>query len=98
MPQVISANTLARGLVVFYGAGGAWVDNIALATVYHDDAGAAAGLLAAKLDEARARVVDVFLVDQKDGAEGRAALTLRNAIRAYGPTIDYLPASPTNAA
>lgn len=98
MPQVISANTLARGLVVFYGAGGAWVDDIARAAVYHDKAAAEAGLAAAKLDEARARVIDVFLVDQKDGAEGRAALTLRNAIRAYGPTIDYLPASPTNAA
>jgi hypothetical protein len=98
MPQVISANTLARGRVVFYGAGGAWVENIAQAIVYRDKAAAEAGLAAAKLDEARARVVDVFLVDQKDDAEGRAALTLRDAIRAYGPTIDYLPASPSNAA
>jgi hypothetical protein len=98
MPQVISANTLARGLVVFYGAGGAWVEDIAQATVYHDKAAAEAGLAAAKLDEARARVVDAFLVDQKDDADGRAALTLRDAIRAYGPTIDYLPASPSNAA
>jgi hypothetical protein len=98
MSQVISANTLASGLVVFYGAGGSWVEDIARANIYQDKAGAEAGLVAAKLDEAQARVVDVFLVDLKDGAEGRSALTLRDAIRAYGPTIDYLPASPPSAA
>lgn len=98
MSQVVSANSLARGTVLFYRAGNGWVEDIAEATVYADKVSAEAGLADAKRDEDRAIVVDCFLVDQDEGDEGSAAMTLRNAIRAFGPTIDYLPAAPESDA
>ena len=91
MPKVITANTLATGTVVFYGADGAWVDAIADATVYDDATTAEAGLFEAKRDEARAIVVDAFIVDRSPDADGKTKMTLRDTIRAYGPTIEYLP-------
>ena len=97
MSKVISANTLAKGNVVFLGVNGAWVDSIADAIPFTDAAAAEIGLVAAKLDEKRAVVVEPFIVDRKDDVEGQASMTLRNAIRAFGPTIDYLPASPSAA-
>jgi hypothetical protein len=97
MSKVISANTLATGVVVFLGPNGVWVEQIAEAVPFADAAAAELGLVAAKMDEKRAIVVDAFIVDRKDDAEGPAAMSLRNAIRAYGPTIDYRPASPSRA-
>lgn len=98
MSKVISANMLARGNVVFLGVNGAWVESIANAIVFSDAQAAEIGLLAAKMDEKRAVIVDPFIVDRKDEIEGKASMTLRNAIRAFGPTIDYLPASSSSAA
>ena len=92
MSKVITANTLSRGTVVFRALGDRWVDRIEDATVFTDSETADAALAAARLDEARAVVVDVFIVDQKDGKTGRDSMTLRNAIRAHGPTIAYRPA------
>ncbi|WP_158811562.1 DUF2849 domain-containing protein [Beijerinckia sp. L45] len=98
MSKVISANMLAKGNVVFLGVNGTWVESIVDAIVFADAATADIGLLAAKMDEKRAVVVDPFIVDKKDELEGQASMTLRNAIRAFGPTIDYLPASSSSAA
>ena len=92
MSKVISANTLATGTVVFYGENGAWVDAIADATVFDDAPTAEAGLFEAKQDEAKALVVDAFIVDRSPGADGKTKMTLRDTIRAYGPTIHFLPA------
>jgi hypothetical protein len=97
MSKVISANMLAKGNVVFLGVNGAWVETIADAIAFADAASAEIGLAAAKLDEKRAVVVEPFIVDKKDEAEGQASMTLRNAIRAFGPTIDYMPASSSAA-
>lgn len=98
MSKVISANMLARGNVVFLGTNGAWVDSIDGAIAFADTAAADIGLAAAKLDEKRAVIVDPFVVDRKDDVDGKTSMTLRNAIRAFGPTIDYLPASSSSAA
>ena len=98
MSKVISANEIVTGLVVFLSADGRWVDTIDAAAVYADAAAADVGMAHAKRDEKRAIVIDPFVVDRKDGVEGRQAMTLRNAIRAYGPTIDYRPAGQTRNA
>ena len=91
MSKVITANTLATGTVVFYGAAGVWVGAIAEAAVFDDDASAEAALFEAKEDEAKAIVVDAFVVDQSPDGEGKTKMTLRDTIRAYGPTIKFLP-------
>lgn len=101
MSKVITANTLATGTVVFFGAEGAWVEAIADATVFDDDATAEAGLAEAKQDETKAIVVDAFIVDRIPDGAGKTKMTLRDTIRAYGPTIKFLPTdepSPAPAA
>ncbi len=94
MPKIVSANDLASGVVVFLDERNAWVDSVAGAASFPDREGAEVAMLAAP----QGSVVDPFVVDQKDGQEGRAAMTLRNAIRAYGPTINYKPSSPSGSA
>ena len=91
MSKIITANTLATGTVVFYGTGGAWVDAIADAVIFDDLPAAEVGLFEAKQDEAKAVVVDAFIVDRSPDGWGETKMTLRDTIRAFGPTIKYLP-------
>jgi hypothetical protein len=97
MSKIVSANRLADGIVVFLVEAGHWTHDIGQATVFPDTEPAA--LHIAKADEARNLIVDpseVALKDSsgEDGASGRPeAVSLRNAIRAKGPTIDFLPKS-----
>ena len=91
MPKIVSANDLASGAVVFLDHRNSWVGSIEAAASFPDRDGAEVAMLAAS----QASVVDPFVVDSKEGQEGRAAMTLRNAIRAYGPTINYKP-SPSS--
>ena len=93
MSKVVTANTLSTGMVVFMGPDDAWVADIAAARIFADAADADTALEAAKADEKRALIVDPFVVTLKSGQEGAAAMSLRDAIRAYGPTIAYLPQS-----
>ena len=92
MSKVVTANNLVTGAVVFLGPDGTWVASPEEALPFADAAAAEEGLQAARRDEERAIVLDPFVVDRKDDQDGPASMTLRNAIRAYGPTIDYLPA------
>ncbi len=94
MPQIVSANDLATGAVVFLDAQGRWANTIEAAAAFADRDAAEVALLAAP----QAVVVDPFVVDRKAGKDGAAAMTLRNAIRAYGPTIDYKPSASTPSA
>ena len=86
MPKMVTANDLATGAVVFLGTDGNWVADVAEAAGYVDDAAAEEGLVIARRDVARNVVVDPF-VTEKDGDGGR--MTLRDRIRASGPTIQY---------
>ena len=95
MPKVVSANNLVTGAVVFLAADGTWVAALDEAAPFADVATAEAAL--ARTDQTR-DVVDPFVVDRKDGIDGPASMSLRNAIRAFGPTIDYLPAKRPDAA
>ncbi len=89
MPKIVSANRLSDGIVVYLGADGSWLTSFDDARFFADDTEAKAGLSAAREDVKRNFVVDPFLVDVETGAEGQHPITLRNAIRARGPTIDY---------
>ena len=91
MPKIVSANRLSDGLVVYLGAGGSWLTSLDEARFFADDTEASAGLSAAREDVRRNLVVDPFLVEVESGAAGLHPITLRNAIRARGPSVDFAP-------
>ena len=93
MSKVVTANMLATGRVVFLGPAGAWVEAVGDAVVYDDDATAEGGLAQARRDQDRALIVDPFVTTRGPGHDGRPAMTLRDTIRAFGPTIRFQPNS-----
>ena len=85
--QMVLANRLADGRVVFLAAGGGWVEDIASGAVASDP-GAAGRLLAdAQLAESRNAVVEPYLIGIRQVAGQRQPLAWREAIRAAGPTV-----------
>ena len=89
MPQMIIANRLTDGLVVFYVSDGVWSKAIADGLVIDDDEAEvlAAAVEAARRDEQRCLVVDPQPIEV-DGAAGSLRPTaIREAIRAFGPTV-----------
>jgi hypothetical protein len=91
MPKVISANRLADGIVVYAGRDGSWSERLSQAKIFASKAEAEAGLLVAQNDAKRNLVVEPVVVEVTEDASGLRAVTLREAIRARGPTIDFLP-------
>ncbi len=91
MPKVISANRLADGIVVYAGRDGSWSEQLGQAKVFASKAEAEAGLLIAQNDAKRNLVVEPVVVEVTEDAGGLRAVTLRDIIRARGPTIDFLP-------
>ena len=91
MPKVISANRLADGIVVYAGRDGSWSDRLNQAKIFASKAEAEAGLLVAQNDAKRNLVVEPVVVEVTEDASGLRAATLRESIRAFGPTIDFLP-------
>jgi hypothetical protein len=90
MSKVISANRLADGIVVYAGRDGSWSERLSQAKVFASKAEAEAGLLIAQNDAKRNLVVEPVVVEVTGDASGLRAVTLREAIRARGPTIDFL--------
>ena len=87
MGQMVLANWLTDGRVVFLAADGSWVDDIA-AGAFSTEPGTAERLLAVALDaEARNLVVEPYLIGVRDAAGQRRPVDWREAIRASGPTI-----------
>ena len=91
MPKIVSANRLADGIVVYADQSGAWVERLSQAQIFTTKEDAAEGLLRAGEDAKRNLVVEPSLVDVAEDASGLRPATLRETIRAQGPTIDFLP-------
>lgn len=86
MRFAISANRLLDGIVVFFGPGGHWVDQLSVASLYASKDEAEAALALAKLDEKKNVVVEAYAFEVR--AEGApVAHHIREAIRAAGPTV-----------
>lgn len=83
--KALTGNRLTDGAVIYRMADGGWTTDIAQAAAYGEDAQFA--LKAAETDVARAIVVGVELIDVVKGASGLEPVSLRERIRAYGPTI-----------
>jgi hypothetical protein len=87
MPDVITANRLADGVVVFQTADAGWSEDFNRAAILPDAEATKAALLRAAEDMARNLVVDAyaFPVETRNGHVVPKAL--REAIRAAGPTV-----------
>jgi hypothetical protein len=98
MAQAVTANRLGDGRVVFRTADGGWSLSIGQAGLSAGEAEAATALDGGMQDQARQIVVDPYLIEvDVSGASPRPA-KLREAIRAFGPTIAYAPAELLEAA
>ncbi|HUI21547.1 MAG TPA: DUF2849 domain-containing protein [Methylocella sp.] len=91
MFYVISANRLADGIVVYVGRDGSWSERLNDAKLYRGKEEAQAGLLLGQNDAKRNLVVEPCVVEVTEEEGGLRAVTLRESIRARGPTIDFLP-------
>jgi|GraSoiStandDraft_4_1057263.scaffolds.fasta_scaffold1168082_1 hypothetical protein len=87
MPQMIIANRLIDGRVVFLAPGGQWDTAIAAGTVIDEDAEAERLLEVAKQDQARCLVIDPILIQVRVENGQVRPTEIREVIRAFGPTI-----------
>lgn len=87
MPQMIIANRLTDGRVVFLAPGEQWSTAIAAGAVIEDDAEAERLLEVAKGHQARSLVIDPMLIQVRiDDGQVRPT-EIREVIRAFGPTV-----------
>jgi hypothetical protein len=87
MPDVITANRLTDGVVVFQTIDDSWSEDFNRAAVLPDPQASAEGLKRAKQDEANNIVVDTYVVAVEERNGHFVPKALREAIRAAGPTI-----------
>lgn len=83
--EVITANSLADGRVVFQTTAG-WNRDIGRAEILESKESVAAALARANADAAANRVVEPYAIEVKRSAAGLTPLRLRERIRAEGPT------------
>lgn len=85
--QVISANRLRDGLVVYLTTDGGWSEHIADAALLADEAASDAALARAQTDVDARLIVDPYPIDValRDGE--RQPTRFRELIRAKGPTV-----------
>jgi hypothetical protein len=86
MPDVITANRLTDGVVVFQTVDVAWSEDFNRAAVLADPQATAEALARAKRDESNNLVVDAYAVPVEESNGHFAPKALREAIRAAGPT------------
>ena len=87
MQEVITANRLTDGLVVFLAADGGWSEDFHKGAVIEDPAAKARALdVAAKAADANL-VVDPYPIELELRAGHLAPKALRERIRATGPTV-----------
>lgn len=87
MPDVITANRLTDGVVVFQTIDECWSEDFNRAAVLPDPQATASALNRAKQDEANNIVVDPYAIVVEERNGHLAPKALREAIRATGPTI-----------
>jgi hypothetical protein len=84
--DVITANRLIDGTVVFQDGDGRWTEDFGRAWIYGDAGETAAALARAKDDEAHDVIVDPYPIVVEQRGVHFAPKALREMIRASGPT------------
>ncbi|MDH3977501.1 MAG: DUF2849 domain-containing protein [Gammaproteobacteria bacterium] len=87
MTQVIIANRLGDGVVVFRGADNQWVESINDSLAIDNDAQAESLLNASQEDEVANLIIDPYLIEVTETDGQRVPTVYREAIRANGPSI-----------
>jgi hypothetical protein len=87
MSDIITANRLIDGIVLFQDAAGGWVEDFARAAIHPDAEATKAALALAKEDEARDLIVEPYAVVVEARNGHYVPKALRELIRASGPTI-----------
>ena len=87
MPQMIIANRLVDGAVVFLAPGEGWTTAIADGVLIDDETEAQRLLGAAKQLEARSPVIDPQVIQVKIADGVVRPIEIRELIRAFGPTV-----------
>ncbi len=87
MHQVLTANRLSDGRVVFLTAAGDWSQNFGDAQITADDESAAEMRRAGQQAESACLVVDSYLVNLQEGKTGLQPNSVRERIRADGPSV-----------
>lgn len=87
MPQMIIANRLRDGVVVFLAPGQAWEPAIAAGSVIDNDEEAARMLAIAKQHESDCRVIDPQLIEVEVRDGKLRPVAIREVVRAFGPTV-----------
>ncbi len=90
--QVVTANRLRDGRVIYLDAADGWSTDVAAARLCEDEAAATAALAIAAAAVAARRVVEPYLiaVERADGAVSPTRyrpVRYREVIRAFGPSI-----------
>jgi hypothetical protein len=89
MPSVISANRLDDGAVVYLADDGHWADSLAAAKLFAAKPELTAGLEAARRAVESNLVLDPLAVEVAEVPTGWRPVSLRNIIRAAGPSVKY---------
>jgi Protein of unknown function (DUF2849) len=87
MSEIITANRLIDGVVVFQDSTGGWSEDFARAAIHEDKAATQAGLATAKQAELSDLIVEPYAIFVELRNGHYAPKALREAIRATGPTI-----------
>lgn len=84
---MVIANRLNDGLVVFLAADGSWVESIATGWLTEDDPDSARALQRGKDAQYINKVIDPNLIEVTEQQGIRKPVSIREAIRANGPTV-----------
>lgn len=87
MTQIVTANRLRDGLVVYLSADGGWSDRIGDAVEAADEVAARELMETANRSEIECRIVGPYLVKVENAADGPAPVEHREAVRVSGPTV-----------
>jgi len=87
MQEMITANRLADGLVVFLDSAGGWSEDFHKAAIVEDAAAKARALDVAAQAAAANLIVDPYSIELELRAGHLAPKALRERIRATGPTV-----------
>lgn len=95
--QIITANRLGDGVVVYLDATSGWTERLGAAAVFETADAIAAAVAAGKKAEAAQIVVETYPIDVARVEGGLKPLRLREEIRAAGPTVRLDLVRPTGA-
>ncbi len=85
--QIVTANRLGDGLVIYLAQGGAWTDRVEDAEIARDEGDATALLARAEAPDQATRVVGPYLMAVIDEAGVPRPASNREIIRALGPSV-----------